>query len=55
MSVEPRLPWSKPLIEIERYVISEWYLVEPTTGDKHWFYFYNDDSFETLTMRNNKK
>ena len=36
-------------------LIKEWFLEEPSTGDRHWFYFYSDGTFEILTMRNNQK
>ena len=31
--------------------ISEWYLEELSTGDRHWFLKYNDGTIEILTMR----
>ena len=39
----------------DKYCIDEWYIVEPSTGDQHWIFFYNDGTTETLTMRNFKK
>ena len=35
----------------DKYCVCEWYLVEPSTGDRHWVLTYNDGSIEILTMR----
>lgn len=40
---------------VDRYCVEEWNIVEPSNGDQHWFYFYNDLSIELLTIRGNKK
>ena len=54
--VEPRLPWPKPLIKIDRYCVKE-EKREHVKENKKYFIFtrwwdlhYSDGTIETLTM-----